>query len=410
VAAVRTYLTAVGFSPDGELITTSSEDGQIAVWRLSPFSSASPDANLTYGGDVALAFSGDSRWLLFANSNSNTVNSWDVLQGKSGISSQSLTGTIIQQLGVSRDGSLLASAGFNSSDTAGVLTIFNRATGKVEGQPWRTALRIFTALQFSPDGRTLLVCGATAHEDSLCILWDVQSHAMVESFSQVDPGQTEIVICSSFSPDGKSIGFGLLAFSGSATGGATGKIEVYSLQNRHVTATLDVGQIFPLLTSWSPDGRYVGYMDSYGDIAIWNPSSQARPIQIPKSPTGIQPIFQFVAPPPGASSKSYWLMVATEATLQLWQIDPQGQPSQYLDPLAFDNPIYSAASSPDGKYLAVGENTVGLVSVMSLDPSDWIKEACAIAGRNLTRQEWQTYVQASLPGVPYQTLCPGRPT
>jgi hypothetical protein len=179
-----------------------------------------------------------------------------------------------------------------------------------------------------------------------------------------------------------------------------------------VTTTLDVinvNGLVPVATSWSPDSRYVGYLDLNGDITIWNPTSRSHPITVTKVPTGVQPSFQFVAPPPGASSKSLWIMVATGASLQLWQVDPQGRPSEYLDPLFFESPIFNAASSPNGKYLAVGENTTGLISVMSLDPSDWIIEACNIAGRNLTRQEWQTYVQTALPGIPYVKLCPGLP-
>ena len=43
------------------------------------------------------------------------------------------------------------------------------------------------------------------------------------------------------------------------------------------------------------------------------------------------------------------------------------------------------------------------IVVWDLDPSHWITAACAVAGRNLTREEWDHYL-----GVlgSYRTTCP----
>ena len=37
-----------------------------------------------------------------------------------------------------------------------------------------------------------------------------------------------------------------------------------------------------------------------------------------------------------------------------------------------------------------------------LEPSAWLEEACAVAGRDLTRAEWDRY----LPDRPYERTCP----
>jgi len=294
------------------------------------------------------------------------------------------------------------------------MVIFNHATGKMEGSPWTSPIDSFLSLEFSPDGRSLLACGSTYAGLSLCLLWDTQSHALIQSFGQPSPGQSQDqeFISGSFSPDGTSIAFGLVDFAASSSNGPTAKIEVYGIAAQQVTTSLDIGQVLPLAVSWSPNSRYVGYLDDGGNIQIWNPTAGAHPIVVTKAPVGIQPTLKFVAPPPGADSRSLWIMVASETSLEVWQIDSNGHASQYLDPLYFSSPIFSAASSPSGKYLAVGENTTGLISVFSLDPNDWIKQACSIAGRNLTQHEWQTYVQAPFTSVrvPYETLCPGMPT
>ena len=45
------------------------------------------------------------------------------------------------------------------------------------------------------------------------------------------------------------------------------------------------------------------------------------------------------------------------------------------------------AFSPDGKLLAVA-GVDGCAMLWDIDPAVWRQRACAIAGRNLTREEW----------------------
>ena len=59
------------------------------------------------------------------------------------------------------------------------------------------------------------------------------------------------------------------------------------------------------------------------------------------------------------------------------------------------------AFSPDGKRLAVS-GVESLAMLWDIDPAVWRRRACAIAGRNLTREEWRLYLPA---GKPYRTTC-----
>jgi len=48
----------------------------------------------------------------------------------------------------------------------------------------------------------------------------------------------------------------------------------------------------------------------------------------------------------------------------------------------------------------------GGINVWDLDPDDWETAACTIASRNLTRDEWNTYIGTL---APYQRTCPEFP-
>jgi hypothetical protein len=61
-----------------------------------------------------------------------------------------------------------------------------------------------------------------------------------------------------------------------------------------------------------------------------------------------------------------------------------------------------AAFAADDSYVDV-TYTDGTMLRWDIRPSDWRARACAVAGRNLTRDEWARF----LPERPYGTVCPG---
>jgi hypothetical protein len=56
-------------------------------------------------------------------------------------------------------------------------------------------------------------------------------------------------------------------------------------------------------------------------------------------------------------------------------------------------------------WLSAPTSPNGTPTILDLDPAHWQTTACHLAGRNLTRAEWDQY----LPGRPYQTTCPQWP-
>ena len=67
--------------------------------------------------------------------------------------------------------------------------------------------------------------------------------------------------------------------------------------------------------------------------------------------------------------------------------------------------MLSVAFSPDGKTLASAGRD-GSVMLWNMDVASWLRLACAIANRNLTRREWAQYVGED---VSYQAPCPALP-
>jgi WD40 repeat protein len=62
---------------------------------------------------------------------------------------------------------------------------------------------------------------------------------------------------------------------------------------------------------------------------------------------------------------------------------------------------HALAFLPGGGQL-VAASASGSVLVWDVEPAAWRTRACTIAGRTLTRQEWEEF----LPGRPYQNVCP----
>ena len=57
-----------------------------------------------------------------------------------------------------------------------------------------------------------------------------------------------------------------------------------------------------------------------------------------------------------------------------------------------DNEWNGFAFQPNGRELAVGGGSNDGIAIWDLDPQDWVDAACLMAGRDLTKAEWDTYL------------------
>jgi len=73
------------------------------------------------------------------------------------------------------------------------------------------------------------------------------------------------------------------------------------------------------------------------------------------------------------------------------------------DPFPGNFPLTLGTPTPDGRSLIV----LGFPNtIWDIDPASWREKACTVAGRNLTKREWQQYMPVD---EPYRAVCPAYP-
>jgi WD40 repeat protein len=198
---------------------------------------------------------------------------------------------------------------------------------------------------FNRDG-TLLATGSPGRLD----LWDVATQARHGRPMKVaDDG----VLTVAFDPSGRLV----------AGGGATGPVRVWRVADQRPAFPPLSGHTGPATgVAFDPAGSFLATTSLFGGTRLWDPA------------TGLGYGDELVG-----SAKPDSLV-----------------PSIDLPFLGLRN-----AFSPDGKLLAVaGIETRAML--WEVDPAVWRGRACAIVGRNLTREEWELYLPA---GTRYRATC-----
>jgi WD40 repeat protein len=136
-----------------------------------------------------------------------------------------------------------------------------------------------------------------------------------------------------------------------------------------------------------------------GTMGVYDPATLARVATLP----GARGYIQYLS-----LSSDDTLLVApgNDGSVSVYDLAQRTRLGDPIDKVSgFRTPI---ALRPDGAVLAVetGDTADTGVALWDLDPAAWVDAACAIAGRNLTHEEWATYVGDL---APYTATCPSFP-
>ncbi len=188
---------------------------------------------------------------------------------------------------------------------------------------------------------------------STCGMWP-RRPAMAQPMTVTDDGFMSVA----FDPSGRLV----------AAGGAVGPVRVWRVADQQPAFPPLAGHTGPVTgTAFDPAGSFLATTSAFGGTRLWDPTT-------------------------GLGYGDELRGSAIPASLR------RSIPLPFLG--------LRSAFSPDGKLLAVaGVNELGMV--WDVDPAVWRQRACAIVGRNLSREEWDLYLPS---GTPYRATCSEWPT
>jgi WD40 repeat protein/serine/threonine protein kinase len=338
--AHKDHARIVAFSPDGWRLATGGWDGRIKVWdaqALGPGRDARPSLTLEGpgGGVRHVAFSPDGRWLASASGrwmNSGKVQVWDATTGAPVFAVPAYVSSL-KCLDFSPDGRRLVSVG---RDPESAVQVRDARTGR-ELLTFRGHTRAVGSVAFSPDGwRIASAAGNLNLAEPEVLIWDARTGREIHRLR----GHSASVWCLAFSPDGQRL----------ATGSMDHTIKLWDVQTGREALTLRGHSDLVCDVAFRPDGHQLVSASHDRTVRVWD----ATPPEGTPDP-GCLTLRGHRA---GANAVAFHprdrrlvASAGTDGTVRLWDV---GKGEQVRTLRAHADCVWALAFSPDGGRLAAG--------------------------------------------------------
>ncbi len=320
----------------------------------------------------------------------------------------------VQSVAYNPAGSLLASGGDDNT-----VIVWDSISWARVGLPFYGHNASVTDVAWSPDGTII----ASSSRDGTVILWDVAAGSAVR---QLSDRSTNWVLSLAYSPEGTTL----------LSSGSDPVVKAWDTRTGQITRTYEGLSGTTYAVAYSPDGRRVAAGDSYGLVIVWDAASGA---EISRLAAHQGAVFTLAYSPDGRTLASggadslalLWdatsgellhtltgaanviLSVAYSPDSAILAVGTAENVVRLYDVASgqligdayrgYGDWVYSVAYHPAGQYLASGSSD-GSIVVWPVGIEQWLREACTLAGRTLTSEEWAQF----FPGQPYQDVCPPR--
>jgi len=401
------------FSPDGNTLYTSSLDGSLMSWDLAgdrridhPFRASGGVPQLPAQSFPSFDVSPDGSQIADAQAGGSV----NILDG----TTRELIRTIhvgppggVLDVVFSPDGKVLATGGENGLVTLWDTSSWERLGAPLSGPSRSTdpnASESVFAVAFSPDGRTLaagseLATGPPGPNEQVpgdghVYIWSLTTRELVGPSNMVS-GAADVLDVA-FSPDGSELAAAFDAFGSGDQTLTGGYARVWQLPSGKELYTVNVDGDYGHsdAVTFSPDGGLLVTGGGTGDLRFFDARTGAKDGKSVLASAGW--VLSEAFDPSGTTI----VTAGSDGTTRMIDLASRAQIGPALP--GIDNTGEFARFTPDGTQVIVVYDS-GRGYVWDVTPSAWKRRACSVAGRQLTRTEWSTF----LPDDPYRPVCPG---